>query len=393
MKTNGIVQKLLILTRAKDWRLSFVPFIMGTVYMWLWWFNIRFSLSSLTLFVLSFVTTVGFAALGYFINDFFDKESDAKAGKINMLASLPSIYQAALLAVCLLLTFLPWLWLPKDKISGYLIAAEISLFLLYSLPFPRLKSLPYISGIVDSGYAYVIPLALSLHTYTLYANARTPLWGYIMLATVAFTGFRNITIHHINDVFKDRASGTTTLPQKLGVKNTNRVLYNLLIIEILMMIIWGVIVCYYKPVFILWIGFFLMFLIVRCRQIARNFQFKYFSILPVRHLTDPAYQYFFPGFALILAVTNDYRWLVLSPFHFLIMLTKPMQVIAWETLYWKSIQLKYACIRVFTWAVIIPSSLVVNYFIFFVFLMAGVNLRKEKMSAYKYLQHKCGKRK
>ncbi|MCW5906342.1 MAG: UbiA family prenyltransferase [Chitinophagales bacterium] len=390
---NTITGKLLMLTRAKDWRLSFVPFIVGCVYLWLWWFNIRFSISSLVVFALSFITTVGFAALGYFINEFFDKEVDRKAGKANMLASLPVIYQATLLVVCLLLTFLPWLWLPTSKVSWGLIFGEIFLFLIYSLPFPRLKNFPPVSGFIDAGYAYVQPLLLSFYTYSLFANSTDYSIVYLLMLTVFVIGYRNITIHHVNDVFKDMTSGTMTLPQKLGVKNTNRLLFGLLIIEILLMVIWGTVVSCSKPLFAVWIIVFLLFLYLRYRQIAQNFQFQYFSILPVRHLTDPAYQYVFPGFALLLAATADYQWLLLIPFHFLILLTKPMQIIAWETVYWKCIQLKYAAIRFFTWVIVIPTSLIVNYFIFFVFLLAGVNLRKEKKSAYTYLRHKFGKEK
>jgi hypothetical protein len=65
-----------------------------------------------------------------------------------------------------------------------------------------------------------------------------------------------------------------------------------------------------------------------------------------------------------------------------------MQVIAWETVYWKSIQLKYAAIRTFTKIIIVPSSLFVNYTIFMSFLVVGINLRKEKKTALMVLKEK-----
>ena len=385
-------EKILQLTRAKDWRLSFVPFIIGCVYFWLWWFKIQLSIASLLLFVLSFITTFGFAALGYFINEFFDKAVDAKAGKANMLAALPFFYQSILFVACLAITFLPWLWLPKNKTTFVLIAVEISLFLLYSLPFPRLKSVPFISGFIDSGYAYVLPLLLSFYTYTLYAQSENTGMIYWLAVAVFFIGFRNITIHHVNDIFKDMRASAQTLPQVIGVNRTNLILPFLMGGEILFFLIWSSIVAIDNPVFYVWIIIYLLAILIRAKYFVGNIRLKYISIEPAKHLTDPIYQYIFPLFTLLLATTVDYKWLVLVPFHFALLLTKPMQIIAWETIYWNSISFKYAAIRTVTKFVVVPISLVVNYIIFFSFLLVGVNLRKEKISALSFIKKKLNSR-
>lgn len=380
--------KILQVTRAKDWRLSFVPFIIGCVYLWLWWFKITLTGSSLLLFVLSFITTFGFAALGYFINEFFDKAADARAGKANRLAVLPYAYQAVLFAACLAVTFLPWLWLPKNNYTFVLLGAELLLFLFYSLPFPRLKAVPLISGFIDSGYAYVLPLVLSFYTYSLFAGSANLQMIYWLAAAVFFIGFRNITIHHVNDIFKDMRSRTRTLPQLLGVTATNYLLLVLFAQEILLIVIWSVLVALQQPLFWAWLLIYFIALVLRWRFIAGQFQFNFISIEPVRHLTDPVYQYVFPAFTLLLAVTVDYKWLVLVPFHIALLLTKPMRTIAAEVIYWRSVSFKYAAIRTFTAIIIVPTGAAVNYTIYFLFRAFGVNLRQQNESALSFIKKK-----
>jgi 4-hydroxybenzoate polyprenyltransferase len=77
------------LSRTKDWRLTFIPFILGCVYLWLVWFRTPFSIEAMTLIALSLITAIGFAALGYLINEYFDQEDDARAGKLNRMALAP----------------------------------------------------------------------------------------------------------------------------------------------------------------------------------------------------------------------------------------------------------------------------------------------------------------
>jgi len=380
--------KILQLTRAKDWRLSFVPFIIGCVYLWLWWFKIPLTGSSLLLFLLSFITTFGFAALGYFINEFFDKAIDARAGKANRLATLPYIYQALLFIACMVVTFLPWLWLPKNKNTFLLLGAELLLFLLYSLPFPRLKAVPLISGFIDSGYAYVLPLVLSFYTYSLFTGNTNLQMIYWLAAAVFFIGFRNITIHHVNDIFKDMRAHSRTLPQLLGVTATNYLLLILFAQEILLIVIWTVLLALQQPLFWAWLLIYPVVIILRYRSIAGQFQFNFISIEPVRHLTDPLYQYVFPAFTLLLAITVDYKWMLLVPFHIALLLTPPMRTIATEIIYWRSVSFKYAAIRTFTAIVIVPTGAAVNYTIYFLFRAFGVNLRKQNLSALSFIKKK-----
>ena len=377
-----IAGNILKVTRAKDWRLSFVPFIIGCVYCWLWWFQISLSVESVLLFVLSFVTTFGFAAFGYFINEFFDKKADAKAGKINKLSVLPASYQLLLFIGCATITFLPWYWLPADKITVVLIAAEIFFFFIYSLPFPRLKNVPLVSGFIDSGYAYVLPLLLSFHTYSLFVKSAHNEMIYFFAGAVFFIGFRNITIHHVNDIFKDMRSQTLTLPQVIGVNATNTLIIVLMAEEILLLLLWSAIVTIQHPFFAVWIIIFITAIVLRYRIAIQNFRFDFISIEPVRHLTDPIYQYVFPAFSLLLAMDADYKWLLLLPLHIVLFLTRSMLLIMWDKLFWGSLEFKYFFIN----RVIVTIRIAGNYAIYYGFLMVGINLRKENLSAWSYIK-------
>ena len=142
------IVKVLSATRISDWRLSFVPFIIGCVYFWASLLHLDFSFFHFLIFCLSICTSFGFAALGYFINEFFDKKHDAQAGKINKLAILTWPKQLFLFLLILVLCFAPWLVLPTSRFSIILITIEILCFLLYSLPFIRLKNTYYFAGIL-----------------------------------------------------------------------------------------------------------------------------------------------------------------------------------------------------------------------------------------------------
>lgn len=385
MSFTGSIQKLSLVTRSTDWRLSFVPFIIGCVYLWIYIFNVPLESGSLKLFFFSLMTTFGFASLGYFINEFFDKKTDKAAGKINKLSLLKPGQQFFLFVSCLLITFVPWLWLPADSITWLLISAELILFLLYSLPFPRLKSVPYLSGFVDSFYAYVVPLTLSFYTYRLYSGAELHGFIFLFAAAVFFIGYRNITVHHINDIFKDKLSGNVTLPQKAGVFKTNLVVILSLLYEVFFIILFSLYLSFESPLFTLWILFYVVFIFVRTVKLKINI--NYIVIEPVRQITDPAYQIIFPLFTIFLLIVSDWKWLILLPAHILILtplyIFKPL-INLFKWLYLNTVIIFSVYVRAFL-------SATVNYPIYFLFLLFRIDLKKENKSAIEYLKHKIRK--
>jgi len=370
------------LTRANDWRISFVPFIIGCVYLWLFIFRIPFDLNSALLFLLSLTTTIGFASFGYIINEFFDKESDKVGGKVNRLATVSSKKQLALFVISLLLTLAPWLWLPLNNISILLILTELFLFFIYSLPFPRLKAVPYLSGIIDSLYAYAVPLLLSYHTYQLFSGQDNKYFILFFFPAVFLIGYRNIIIHQVNDIFFDMSSGLLTLPQKAGVLKTNLIIVTLLLNEIFFFILASIMLSLHNSLFALWILFYIVFLIVRAIRLKPGFRLQYISIHSFRHISDPAYQVFFPIISFLLLITIDWQWASLAIIHIVLLI--PAFVLSETKRYFLFIA-GYSQLKI-----IIPTkhylSLSINYPIYFLFLIFRIDLRKENKSAIQYLK-------
>jgi 4-hydroxybenzoate polyprenyltransferase len=376
LKSSTNISHLLSATRFKDWRLSFVPVIIGVVYFWLYWFKIKLNTDSAILFLLSLITTVGFAAFGYFINEFFDKTSDAKAGKINRLDLIKPVYQLILFLTSTGLMLSPWIWLPADRFTWILISTEIGLFLIYSLPFPRLKSFPFISGIIDSSYAYVIPVILSGHTYELFSNRQVP--DYFMMMTIGFfiTGYRNILIHQVNDIFRDMRSGIKTLPQKLGTIKTSWAIVIMTVFE------WGILISFLSmvsiesPLILICLFGYFLFLIYRVAILFNIKSIRFVSIHPVRHLSDPFFQFWFPLIILGILISFDWYWVVLVPIQVGLISSRSLFAKIGQQLRW--------CKRM--------ASLIVNYSIYYAFKFFGVDLIKENKSALGYFKYKISKR-
>ena len=373
---------LILATRAKDWRFSFIPQIFGNLYLWLILFKIPFSGKSILLLILSLITSFGFAALGYFINEFFDKESDTKAGKINKLMLISGSKQFALFVCIMLFTFLPWIVLPYNQNSLFLIALQIILFVVYAMPPFRFKQLPYLSIITDALYAYILPLLLSFYTYSLFVKS-TPidiifLVFYAALLLVA--GIRNIIIHYINDIFKDKKSGIITLPRILGVNGTNNLLKFLLVTELGISI--GVIYILGQEQPWLWLLIVAVFyLIYRAYIQVRTMYDNIIVNRPIRHLPDLYYQVFAPAIILLALVVQDYYWLLIVPVHVVLFVPafRLHPIISWFQRI--NFRLYYIWLRqLISW--------IVNYTIFFLFLLVGVNLKSRQTSAMGFVKKK-----
>ena len=382
-------RSLLLATRAKDWRFSFIPQIFGNLYLWLILFDIPFSISSVLLLILSLLTSFGFAALGYFINEFFDKEDDENSNKINKLKLVSSINQFWLFVLILLFTFLPWFFLPFNNISVILILTQIALFILYCVPPIRFKKNAYLAVILDALYAYTIPLLLSYYTYFLFAGSKTIyvsfLFAYSFLLFIV--GLRNIIIHYINDIFKDKLSGTKTLPRIIGVLKTNALLKFLLYSELFLCTYVILLVAIkQKILYLLFIG--VLYLVYKAIIQSKNPKDNIIVNRPIRHIPDLYYQVYAPAIILFALVLHNLNWLILLPVH--IALFVPFFRLQPIISLLQRISFKLYNISKLLYYIVIRQLLsrIVNYTIFFLFLLIGVNLKTRKTSALGYFKMK-----
>jgi 4-hydroxybenzoate polyprenyltransferase len=384
------IKRVISLTRAKDWRLSFIPLIFGNLYLWLILFKISFDFKILLILFLSLTTSFGFAAMGYFINEFFDKKDDMIAGKINKLQLLNFNKQIILFASILLITFIPWVYIPNNGISIALILLQIVFFIIYAAPPFRLKNNCYFSGFIDSMYAYTIPLLLSYYTFFLVSGNSSFSWDIILTYSLLLfiTGYRNITIHYINDIFKDKRVGLITLPRHIGIKRTDILLKICLILEAILLFIFILLIGHKQNITYLLI---FPFGYIVYKGLNQYFTLKNKIIITdsIRHLPDNFFQYFFPISILVLLIFYNSFWIVFLPIHLFLFVPffryQPI-ISLWNRIHFKHYY--YYIYHHYIQYVRMVLSWILNYSIYFLFLIIGVDLKKRNISAITYIKQK-----
>ena len=227
---------------------------------------------------------------------------------------------------------------------------------------------------LDTSYAYVVPLVLSIHTFSLQADKSLfTTFLFSLTLPIFFIGFRNILLHQIHDVIGDYHAKRRTLPMILG-KNE---LFNLLSISLFIEVIsFCILYEWFFPEIhlgIIYLVYFsLKFFIFSKKETIKSSknEFDFFR------LTDRFYQIWFPVFVLFILTMKSTDWQFLWFFQLFILL-----------LNFKSHVINGKILSVLN-SLKIGLSYFVNYSIFFAFLIFGVNLKKEQMSAWQYLTRK-----
>ncbi len=355
--------------RMRDWRFSFIPVIFGLLYLFVHLGAGAPLADTWLLLLASLLTSFGFASFGYLLNEWTDITSDAQAGKVNKLAHFTQLQRGGLMLAVILIGGLPWLILPSDKLSFQLILLELSLFIVYSLQPLRLKNFWGISNVLDAAYAYVVPIYLAKHTFSLYFQGSLSTHSDLLLFSLLFClGLRNILIHQINDLHHDQYIGHFTLPSVLGLKRTNILLWLHLFTELVLILsllylnyhasyIWGLL---FLVVGWIWICF-------KNEIFTRPLVNQNIVYHPLRHLFDPLYQLLLPLFFLGLLLLQHLFWWPLLLLH------------AWLFIPKSYLEILFSKTR-------ISMSYLVNYSIWFLFLLVGVNLKKREQSALQYLK-------
>ena len=351
--------------RVKDWLYSFLPMIFGNLYLFILVLDIPFNARSIILLALSFIVSAGFASVGYLINEASDIASDQASGKNNQLAGVSKGRLVFLLTCSLLFCLLPWLWLPFDSKSLALILAQFLSYLLYSLPPFRWKKNPFLSIILDSLYAYILPLFLAANTFILFSDSYFHS-SFLLLFFLLYLliGCRNIIVHQIKDIFKDQLSNITTLPRLLGVKKANRILINILRLEALLSFIWiGILTKQSSPYFIFLI-IPLLFELFELRKSWKNRLSNYIVYNNIRQGLNFFFQVWVPYFLILLLGLKNWYWFGLAVAHSLFFLDRV------------SFSKLYSSIRN-------VLSVVVNYSLFYFFKLFGRDLRKKPLFSKK----------
>ncbi|HLP50936.1 MAG TPA: hypothetical protein VK154_08630 [Chitinophagales bacterium] len=369
--------------RLNDWWMSKAAMLMGMVYIFTLWFGIPFP-QFLNLALLSLATISGFASTGYLLNDFFDREKDFKAGKENFLLGKPAWLILLLFIVSISLLFLPWIKLPFDRFSLALIVAEVLLLLAYSLPPIRLKERGMAGIITDSLYAHTVPVVLACYTFSLAAG-----YGLVVLPVILLVvwqsamGVRNILIHQADDMELDKLSGSKNWVQQLSPGYFYKCIWRIILVEVIGSLAFFSWLCYEQVSFwpvILVVCFLCLMALIRFKEAGIKQMLESRS----RVFPNAVFEKWIPVAVLfVLGFSNFLFWLVLVLHVAVFSLQTYFKAAAQGNiygakLYWRLERIPFRA----------PFSFAVNYCIYCVFLLAGVNLKKENMSALDYLNRK-----
>lgn len=347
--------------RYNEWWRFKVPFLLG-IYFW----QIDFATIPMEVFWLNAALLVvwmfGAAGFGYFVNDCFDIEQDAAAGKPNRSGSL-SVATRLLVAMGLLtIALLPWYWLPGNFTSALLIAFHLLSFLLYSIPPIRFKERYYLGAITDALYSYFLPVLLVAYTAWLVNNLPPNYYVPInnqALALAAWAmaaGLRNIIQHHILDRRKDRISGTANIINRYGLRFNVNLLRGLFIpLEIVLFAVAVHFTGHYEALLYGLLVFFCFWQLLPVVRINLR-QPPNFRLDLGLFTLNAFYEIYLPfGFLIAFAIAQPWYWATILPYHFFF----PNPLISF-TLWVLAIIFHHLVLR-WLWIVRLILSRIVNY--------------------------------
>ena len=199
--------------RTRHWWAYKATPVWGMIYFYCCFIDLSFIDIFLQIFFFM-LTFIGFAGLGYVINDLSDIQVDRKAGKKNFYEEKTLTYKLVTLSILSLLAIAPWLYLKVNLTIILCLSALISLILLYSNSLTRFKENRFLGPVCDAVYGHVLPIFITCLTFEQYLETlpyRTELFFFAIVLWQFFKGLRNILIHQLDDCENDLKAGVKTL--------------------------------------------------------------------------------------------------------------------------------------------------------------------------------------
>ena len=359
--------------RVKDWWWSKAALLMGMIYLFAGWYHIFF-VSFIPLALLSLVTITGFASMGYLFNDLFDIEKDALAGKTNFLAHKSFGFVALLFSISAILVFGPWWFLPKTNVSYALIALQIVLFIVYSVPPVRLKERGMAGIVADALYAHGLPPVLAAYTFALAALHPFGLTDIVLLfAWQTTSGIRNILLHQFDDLEADKLSGSKNFVAGLKPRQIEVLLKSLVVAEVIFSLVFFAMLVMVNPLFIA-CGLTVLALSLAALMVYRAKGSDLFSDVIWRFFPNNVSEKWLPAVYLVILSVSDSRYLILLIIH--------LAVFNFDLYYQvgKRIYLQAKASRSVLIKVKIILSYPVNYTIYYTLRVFSIDLIKEESS-------------
>ena len=326
------------------------------------------------------------AVLGYMINDFFDKTADEKVGKSNFFTSRPAGFKLIIPMVATVDAVLWYLLNPSFMTIG-LICIEVFFFIVYSMPPMRLKETA-IGLPIDAAYSRVLPSLIALTLWPFWSMLNT--WLIIVSGTWLFViGLRNIFLHQVDDFENDKYAEVKTFAQRYDSNFLREItLKGLLPVEIILGVTALTFLSEFVNVMFLAYPIFGAFLIIRYNlwRKASWSKVQWKSMLP--YILNDLYEGVLPLLLLVvLSVQNTW-----------ILLTVPVHILMFPKVFREFLEdgrimkrniisfVKYVSMRCR-----LSAGHLVNWLIYRFFLLFGVNLKEENLSAFGYFKKRFTK--
>lgn len=341
------LKKISTLLRAHHWWSFIVPPILGFCYLSIYIHAIPFATAIFNL-PLFFITIIGTAGFGFFVNDVADIQSDALTGKKNIAAKINKSTRILITIILLLIAITPWILLPKNLYCISLFLLQIIFLFIYSIEPFRLKKNIYAGVFLDACYSSVIFTLIGIETFRIAGSTSIKLNQYFILLLALwafFKGLRNIFLHQLEDRKNDKKSHDITFAEKFPMGILNSINRLILPIE-LTLLVTLIYFCngYIKNFF--W-GFviFLLFSMLKyrfwekLRLSKRHYRFMFIKIL------NDFYEEWFPLTCLIFLALLDVRFIFVLLIHLTLFPNILIKINEVVKMYWSDVKYAIKLIR------------------------------------------------
>lgn len=167
---------------------------------------------------------IAIAAYGHVINDAFDVESDASAGKPNQMAGVSRLRRTALCAALLFAGFAPALIVDLSYLTLLLLGLNYLWPTIYSVPPLRLKERGLAGVACDMLGSHVTPTLVALSMFGIISQRGSDWFVPILVLWSAVLGVKGILHHQVQDRSNDIRSGTVTYATRASGEALSRFL-------------------------------------------------------------------------------------------------------------------------------------------------------------------------
>lgn len=229
-----VTSSLKFFSRFDDWWFSKIPPLLTVTFILILQRGIEPD-RAIPLIIGILFSIISIAAYGHVVNDVYDIESDALAGKPNTMASLPKPIPPLLCLLLFICGFLPAWFFQFHPLAVALIFLNYLWPTLYSMPPIRIKERGFVGILLDAAGSHITPTLLILVVFAELgsANLLQPLVTLAVVITIwaSVQGFKGILYHQLADSENDHMSETKTWIQAMNQGRLRSLLpfYNLFI--------------------------------------------------------------------------------------------------------------------------------------------------------------------